>query len=263
VKKISDNPSVQEIQDQIKGLKALKTVLSFVPFADRIFPGVDEAFKSLDDFEGRSKLFQVPDQFNKQFCEYGWIAYESMNLEAMIRSLAIVKESGVPAAEEFLAETYNEDALRFGILRCNGHPDFRKRVRLLELAKEDYLANRYHACIPLLLALIDGLANDVSKHIGFFAEGASLTAWDSIAAHETGLAALAKTLGLGRNKKNEERITVPYRNGILHGRELAFDNKIAAAKCWATLFALRDWAAALSNGNGELKRLCCINKLST
>jgi hypothetical protein len=83
VKKISDNPSVQEIQDQIKGLKALKTVLSFVPFADRIFPGVDEAFKSLDDFEGRSKLFQVPDQFNKQFCEYGWIAYESMNLEGL------------------------------------------------------------------------------------------------------------------------------------------------------------------------------------
>jgi len=253
VKKISDNPSVQELQDQIKGLKALKNVLSLVPFADRMFPGLDEAFKSLDDFEERSKLFQVPDQFNEQFCEYGWIAYESMDLEAMIRSLAIVKEGGVQAAEEFLAETYNEDTLIFGILRCNGHSDFRKRVRLLELAKEDYLAARYHACIPLLLALIDGLANDVSNHVGFFAEGLNLTAWDSIAAHETGLAALAKTIGLGRNKTNEGKITVPYRNGILHGRELDFDNKIAAAKCWAALFALRDWAAAIANGKDEPK----------
>jgi hypothetical protein len=253
VKKISDNPSVQEVQAQIKGLKALKNVLGFVPFADRMFPGLDEVFKSFDDFEERSKLFQVPDQFNEQFCEYGWIAYESMNLDAMIRSLAIAKESGVQAAEEFLAETYTGDALTFGILRCNGHSDFRKRVRLLELAKDDYLADRYHACIPLLLALIDGLANDVSKHVGFFAEGANLTAWDSIAAHETGLAALAKTIGLGRNKTNEEKITVPYRNGILHGRELAFDNKIAAAKCWAALFALRDWAAGLANEKSEPK----------
>lgn len=253
VKKISNNPSAQETQDQIQSLKALKNVLSFVPFADRIFPGLEEAFKLLSNIEEHSKLLQVPDQFNEQFCAYGWIAYESMNLDAMIRSLAIAKESGVQAAEEFLAGTYTEDTLKFGILRCNGHPDFRKRVRLLELAKEDYLTNRYHACIPLLLALIDGLANDVSKHIGFFAEGANLTAWDSIAAHETGLAALAKTMGLGRNKTNEEEITVPYRNGILHGRELAFDNKIAAAKCWAALFALRDWAAALANGKGKAK----------
>lgn len=253
MKKISDNPSVQELQEQIKGLKALKNAISFIPFAGRMFHGLDEAFKSLDDLEERSKLFQVPDQFNEQFSEYGWIAYESMNLDAMIRSLAIVKEGGVQAAEEFLAETYNEDVLRFGILRCNGHPDFRKRVRLLELAKDDYLADRYHACIPLLLALIDGLANDVSKHIGFFAEGANLTAWDSIAAHETGLAALAKTMGLGRNKTNEGKITIPYRNGILHGRELDFDNKIVAAKCWAALFALRDWATALANGKDEPK----------
>lgn len=253
MKKISNNPSVQEIQDQIKGFKALRSALNFLPFAGHIFPRLGEAFKSIDDIEKRLELFQVPDQFNEQFRESGWIAYESMNLDAMVRSLTIAKESGVQAAEEFLADTYTEDALRFGILRCNGHPDFRKRVRLLELAKEDYLADRYHACIPLLLALIDGLANDVSKHIGFFAEGANLTAWDSIAAHETGLTALAKIMGLGRNKTNEEKITVPYRNGILHGRELAFDNKIAAAKCWATLFALRDWAAALASGKGERK----------
>ena len=101
--------------------------------------------------------------------------------------------------------------------------------------------------------MIDGLVNDVSKHVGFFAENVDLTAWDCIAAHETGLQTLASLLTKGRNKTNEDSITIPYRNGILHGRELAFDNKIVAAKCWAALFAVRDWAKALDDGKKEPK----------
>jgi hypothetical protein len=88
----------------------------------------------------------------------------------------------------------------------------------------------------------------VSKRIGFFAEGSDMTAWDSIAAHETGLMALAKVMRVRRNKTSDEEISIPYRNGILHGRDLAFDNHIVAAKCWAALFAIRDWAAALVDG---------------
>lgn len=50
---------------------------------------------------------------------------------------------------------------------------------------------------------------------------------------------------LGRNKTNEGSINIPYRNGILHGRELAFDNRIVAAKCWSAIFAVRDWVSAI------------------
>jgi hypothetical protein len=77
------------------------------------------------------------------------------------------------------------------------------------LAKVDYLAKRYHACISLLLSLTDGLVNNISKHVGLFAENSDMTAWDSIAAHETGLQSLAKILGRGRNKTNEDDITIP------------------------------------------------------
>lgn len=80
-----------------------------------------------------------------------------------------------------------------------------------------------------------------------------MTAWDCIAAHETGLQTLTSLLTKGRNKTNEDSITIPYRNGILHGRELAFDNKIVAAKCWAALFSVRDWAKALDDGKKESK----------
>ena len=121
------------------------------------------------------------------------------------------------------------------------------------MARDDYLAGRYHACIPLLLSLLDGLVNDVSKHVRFFAENVDLTAWDCIAAHESGLQALSSIFTKGRNKTNEDTISIPYRNGILHGRELAFDNKIVAAKCWAALFAARDWAEALDDGKKEPK----------
>lgn len=88
---------------------------------------------------------------------------------------------------------------------------------------------------------------------GIFAANVDLTAWDCIAAHETGLQTLASILTKGRNKTNGDGISIPYRNGILHGRELAFDNKLVAAKCWAALFAARDWAGALDDGKKEPK----------
>ena len=185
--------------------------------------------------------------------QIGLIAYESLNLDVVKRAIEIAETVGVENAEKFLADHYNEETLKWGILRFNGHPDFQKRLRLIELAKVDYLAERYHACIPLLISLTDGLVNDVSKHVGLFAENSNLTAWDSIAAHETGLQSLAKLLGRGRNKTNEEEITIPFRHGILHGRELAFDNKMVAAKCWSTLFAVRDWAGSIADGKKHPK----------
>ena len=248
MKKIANNPSAQAIRDSIKSLNVLKTAFNCIPFGAYIFPRWHKAVKSIEGLEEQAKFLEIPDRFNEAFSKHGWIAYESMSLNSMVQALRITAKEGRPAAEEFLANTYDDNTLKFGIKCCEGQPDFRKRVRLLELAASDYSAGRYHACVPLLLALIDGLANDVSKHIGFFAQGVKLTAWDSIAAHETGLTALAKIMGLSRKKTNEDEISIPYRNGILHGRELAFDNKVVAAKCWGTLFALRDWATVLANG---------------
>jgi hypothetical protein len=253
MKKISNNASARELQDQIEGMKALRFFFNLVPFGKRLFPEIGKAFVSLDDIAAKATILQIPDRFNETFSQHGWIAYESMSLAVMTEALEMARERDLAVAEQLLADSYDDDALTFGIMRCQGNADFRKRIRLIKLAKDDYQSNRYHACVPLLLALIDGVVNDISKRIGFFAEGADLTAWDSIAAHETGLMALAKVMGAGRNKTNEDTITIPYRNGILHGRELAYDNKIVAAKCWAALFAVRDWATALAEEKGKLE----------
>jgi hypothetical protein len=251
--KIVDNPSPKELLDQLRAFESLEAIYNAVPFAKRFFPAAESTCARLQEIKKQAEILLVPDQFNETFSDMGWIAYESMNMDTMVRALATEKESGLAEAEQVIAGHYNEETLKFGIMRFHGHHEFRKRLRLIELAKSDYLAGRFHACIPLLLSMLDGLVNDVSKHIGFFANGVDLTAWDSIAAHETGLSNLAKIMRLGRNKTNEEPISIPFRNGILHGRELSFDNQLVAAKCWAAIFAVRDWAGALADGRATPK----------
>lgn len=241
-KKIQDNPSIAKITNQMESIEALYKIS---PILKIFFPKMGKAFESFPEIKNQAKIFEVPDKFNERFSELGWIAYESMSLEVMKEAIAKYDTEGVKIAEQFLTDSYDADCLKWGVLRFQGNQEFRRRIRLIELAKEDYLAKRYHACIPLLLSLLDGIVNDISKHVGFFADSANMTVWDSMAAHETGLQVVASLFTKSRNKTNEEALTIPYRHGILHGRELAFDNKLVAAKVWAALFATRDWADAL------------------
>ena len=247
-KKIIDNPTSAELLEQMQAFESLEALYEAFPFARRIFPKMEKVFSDFSEIKEQAKILKIPDQFNERFSSIGWIAYESMNFDVMKEAVLLHDSNGIDDAENYLAQHYDEDTLKWGIQWFNGNSEFRSRIRLAELAKEDYLACRYHACVPLLLSMLDGLVNDVSKHVGFFAASADMTAWDCIAAHETGLQTLSALMTKGRNKTNEETISIPYRNGILHGRELAFDNKVVAAKCWAALFAVRDWAVAISDG---------------
>lgn len=247
-KRIIDNKSAADVLRGIEGMENLEALLRAIPGGAALMPGLKDALRDAAALKQQARILAIPDEFNDVFSSRGWVAYESMNMRVMEDAIGMARSEGIEQAEQYLAQSYDDAAIQFGLLRFNGHPEFRRRLRLAALAKEDYLAGRYHACVPLLLSLLDGLVNDVSRHVGFFAESADLTAWDCIAAHETGLQTLSALLTLGRNKTNDEPITIPYRNGILHGRELAFDNQIVAAKCWAALFATRDWAAALAEG---------------
>ncbi len=112
----------------------------------------------------------------------------------------------------------------------------RPRIPLLRLAAEDYFAERYHACVPVILAQLDGLVNELSPRVnnharrGFFAEGSNLEAWDSISAHSNGLARLVQVLREDRRKTTREAVSIPFRNGILHGCDLGYSNKLAACR---------------------------------
>lgn len=79
----------------------------------------------------------------------------------------------------------------------------------------------------------------------FFAEDTDLTVWVSIATDNTGLNKIATFFNKDRNKTTEERITVPYINGILHGRDLGYANGQVSSKVLSILIALKDWALAI------------------
>lgn len=247
-KQIVDNESPAKILQALSEIEDIKKLFPFFPELQQAFPKLIDNAAALADLKAQAKILFLPDRFNELFADAGWIAYESMSLRVMEEAVAICEKSGLDIAEEYLANSYDEQTLKWGIQWFNGQSDFKKRIRLAELAKEDYLAERYHACIPLLISLLDGLTNDVSNHVGFFAEKIDLVAYDSIAAHESGLQKIRSLMSKGRNKTNEDTITIPYRNGIMHGRELSFDNRVVAAKVWAAIFASRDWACALAEG---------------
>jgi hypothetical protein len=96
---------------------------------------------------------------------------------------------------------------------------------------------------------MDGMVNELQeKRRGFFAEETNLEAWDSIAAHSKGLEVLARLFRKNRQRTTTDALTIPYRNGILHGMDLGYDNNLVAAKTWAALFATRDWAIRAERG---------------
>jgi hypothetical protein len=128
------------------------------------------------------------------------------------------------------------------------HRDTQSRFDLAQKALEDYDAGRYHACVPVVWALTDGLAQQsyVNAHGrggALSSTGANHEAWNSIAGHSTGLERLKEVVMTGRKTTRTEKVEIPYRHGIMHGMDLNYDNELVAAKTWNILFAVGEWAS--------------------
>jgi hypothetical protein len=189
-----------------------------------------------------TRLLTLPDQFNDLFSKEGWICYGGLSQNILEQSVLLGSDNKIEEAKELLISYVDERMINLVLTKCRSRPHFKNRLVLLQLLKVDYLEKRYHACIPLLLALIDGLANDISNHIGFFTEKLDLELYDSITSHSSGLPFLKTIMNQTRKETTEIEIKIPYRNGILHGRDLNFANKEVASKCWWVLDCLIEWA---------------------
>lgn len=191
----------------------------------------------------------IIDSFNPLFAERGWIIYDSMDLKVAKAAIDKATKGDMAGAEAELISYYNPKTVKMLLRRMSAVQAFGPRMDLAEKALVDYKEERYHACTPVVLALMDGLINELhEKRRGFFAEETDLTAWDSIAAHDSGLNALVKLFQKGRYSTTLDAIEIPYRNGIMHGMDLGYDNRLVAAKTWAVLFAIREWALKVEGG---------------
>lgn len=252
---IYDMPFLKKSREDMEALKIFKNLFDdgfFNSLSEKDKQNLKEGFDNLSQIENLIEKFKFLDEFNAIYQQKGWIATESMNFEMTIKAVNIAKEESIEKGEEFLVDYYSSH-LKESLSRLNYPEDLRKREHLINWAYNDYIEERYYSCIFLLLSIMDGFVADfnIAEGKGLFdANDENLYSWDSIAVHKTGLIKIRKLLYQNRGETVEDEIFLPYRNGIMHGRDLNFNNKMNATKLWATLYALKDGAIILKN-NGK------------
>lgn len=200
-------PSIEKMLKEIK-------LMSFFKF---LMP--PEQRKRFEEIEERSKLFDEIAKFNERFSDIGWCAYDYMNVKLLERANKAFDEEGIEAAEKLLIEYYKTDVKDIVHKIKNSSNAFLIRSHLIEQFLNDHFSERYYSSVLLALVIIDGAVNDFTKEKGFFAEGTNVDAWDCLVGCSDGLAKLKTIFNKSRTTTNLEKITLPYRNGILHGRD--------------------------------------------
>lgn len=192
------------------------------------------------DVEQYDSFLLVVENFNKLFKDRAWVLNDFLAMECYEKAVSLGLKNKLDEAEDSLIRGVNEGLSLFFHCLCSAK-EFKQRSELLENAKELHLAKNYGASVPLLLIAIDGISNDISN-LGLFAQESDINVWDSICQYDNAFTYLQKNfLTKSRTKTNLEEIYDPFRNGILHGRDLNYANVHVSSKCWNTLFVLRTW----------------------
>jgi len=146
----------------------------------------------------------------------------------------------------------HDDLLTRIVLRMNGHPATRARMAQIKRAAENFAAERYMECVLLLLTVMDGFVADVDPATGrglHTRDADEMVAWDSIVEHHQGLAHAHTVFTKTSRRTTDEPLANLQRHGIVHGRQLNYDNDVVATMAWNQLLALLDWARSLELKN--------------
>ena len=189
--------------------------------------------------EKMSEIVQLPSSFNNVFLEYGWLLSESTNLETAKKAIELHENGRSLEAEALLAADYTGQRLDFMVRLWCHLDEFNIRWDHLHEACALTHESRYLAATPLLLIIADGVGTDAFKK-SIFAEGVDLEELNSFAGQPDALPKLVKNMCRVRRKTNSEDLNYPYRNGIIHGRDLRYDNQLVNAKCWSFLGNIAD-----------------------
>ncbi len=229
-----DLPSFVELSQQLNGLKLLRFLL---PKNQR---------DQLKQLEVQIKeIGDTVDGFYQLLGDRHWIFHDLLNLEK-VRAI-LTHNNGIDDAErQFIALYSDPEFLRFAIMRCNGFEALQKRRDLIEKARDDYFAGRYYSCIFLLLSIADGFVNEFEReHRGLHTRTSEeLSAWDSPISLHKGIGNVHRVFLKQISVTITEPVYELYRNGIMHGTVLNFDNIVVATKAWNMLFTVMDWATA-------------------
>jgi len=235
---------MKRMREQMRGMRVILGVNGALRLVGLGSAKLEETRQQLKELQAQlDQMADYPDRFNAHFAENGWLAHGSLDFDVMKRAVDQFERSGPDAGTKVLMDYFSPENLEGRLFFLNWADELCARRRLVELAFEDYRAGRYHAVIPVLLMMIDGAVNDAFGK-GFHADGVELDVWDSITTADGSIHNIKSIFQRSRRKTRTERINVPYRNGILHGMDLGYDNEVVAAKCWCFLFVVADWTVA-------------------
>jgi hypothetical protein len=218
------------MREQIRGMK---TLTRFVARDQR---------QTIIDLEGQlNELIRQVDNFYLLLGPRHWIYHDLMNTDKVAEAI----RNPAAKAERALIEYYKSDGVSLMARTLRGLPQMAPRMPLVERAQRDYKAGRYYSTVMVLIAAMDGLVNDVdtAQRRGLHARDENeMSAWDSVVGHHLGLAKAHRTFTKTFAKTSDEEVHELYRNGIVHGTLINFDNDVVATKAWNRLFAVADWA---------------------
>lgn len=229
-----DLPSVKEMEQQMAAFKLLGFLL---PKDQRT---------QLKELERDYKhITGVVDGFYVLLGQRNWVFTGDLNLPALEH---VVSAGDAATAETRLIDYYKTaDRIAFPLRRLHRFDAMRPRMGLLQKALADYEAGRYYSTVLVLLSMMDGFVNDLdtAARLGLHARPAEdMVAWDSVVGHHLGLSHAHQSFVKGFYKTDTTEVTELFRNGIMHGTLVSFDNEVVATKAWNRLFAVADWADA-------------------
>ncbi len=232
--KIANNPTFTKLEEEMKNIGCLL----------RLMPWLLDKEKKLEFKRMKKELEElrnIPDKFNSLYLARGWVYFEGMNSNIVRKCIEFGQVEEIDKGEQELIDFFKGD-IRYLTHRLWNISGFNERYNLFQNAYKDYLEGRYYACVPIFLMIIDGAVNQVlKKNNGLFAQDVNLVLYDSVVGHKNGLSSLIKLMSKGRKATTTEPINIPYRNGILHGMDICYDNELVATKALATLFAVAEW----------------------
>lgn len=203
--------------------------------------------KQLIGLEAQIKrMARVVDDFYNRLGARNWIFHDTLSVDKVEQLLAETVDAA--SAEERLIDLYHDqEQTKWWTMRFHSIDGLRQRISQIERAREHYDAGQFDSCTMHLIAVMDGFVNDFEpgNRKGLHArEPDDMTAWDSVVGHHMGLTHTMKTFTTTIKKRIDHEVFEVYRNGIMHGAVVNFNNVVVATKAWNMLFAIVDWAAA-------------------
>lgn len=256
---IRDIESFRELESEMDAISSLKDALPILkPVLRAIGVDVEDIENTFEEMnidrieQLAEEIMTLPDRFNDHFASEGWIFYDMMEFETTKEAVEKAEAGDMEAAEETLVEYYDTRTVEKHLNWMKEVDAFMPRIELAQKALADYAEERYHASVPVVFSIMDGMVVDAhweahNQPTGLFFGDPDLRAWDSMTAHINGLERLKSILNETRTDLKTDDIRKPFRHGIIHGRDLGYDNKTVAAKTWAALFAVREWVVKAEN----------------